>query len=246
MSLTPGRPRISAFGASIAIHGVLALVLLVVAGMQPEPVATKATPIRTDLIYLQQAGPGGGGGGSPRQAPPTKVQIPVHVQPTLAVPAAVVTVDPPPVLDVLVQANSAILQGSGVTLSAPPGPGGGGRGTGVGPGNGPGVNEGDRGGIGGGEKGGGAVTPPVPIREVKPIYTPAALASKIQGSVTLEVEVLANGTVGNVRVLRSLDRINGLDQEAIRAARQWLFIPGKIGGRPVDVIVQLILEFNLR
>jgi protein TonB len=131
-------------------------------------------------------------------------------------------------------------------MSAPPGPGGGGRGTGIGPGDGPGVNEGNRGGTGGGDKNGGVVTSPVPIREVKPIYTPGAMASKIQGSVTLEVEVLANGTVGNVKVLRSLDRTNGLDQEAIRAARQWLFIPGKSGGRPVDVIVQLILEFNLR
>jgi protein TonB len=97
-----------------------------------------------------------------------------------------------------------------------------------------------------GQKGTGAVTAPVPVRQVKPAYTPAALAAKVMGSVTLEVEVLANGTVGNVKVLKSLDRSYGLDQEAIRAARQWLFIPGTSGGKPVDVIVQLILDFNLR
>ncbi|HXT68989.1 MAG TPA: energy transducer TonB [Vicinamibacterales bacterium] len=243
----PGRPKITAFGVSIAIHGALAVVLLVLAGMKPEPVSTKAQPIHTDLVFLQHtAGPGGGGGGRPTPAPPSKLQIPEHVQPTVAIPSAVVTVDPPPVLDVQIQPNATMLQGSGVILGAPPGPGGGGPGTGVGPGTGPGAGPGEKGGTGGREKGDGAVTPAVPLRQPKPAYTPGALAAKIQGSVTLEVEVLANGTVGNVRVIKSLDRIYGLDQEAIKAAKNWFFIPGRSGGRPVDTIVHIILDFNLR
>ena len=62
----------------------------------------------------------------------------------------------------------------------------------------------------------------------------------------MEVVVLANGTVGDVKVIGSLDKICGLDMEAIKAARQWRFLPGTFEGKPVDVLVRLILDFNLR
>ena len=243
------QPRITAFGLSIAIHAALAVGLLVIAGLGPEPVSTKAVPIRTDLVFLQQTGSGGGGGGNPRSAPPKPMEIPVHKTPTPAIQAVTVPLDPPPTLDVRVQPNSTFLQTTGTDLLAKAGPGGGGKpgSTGLGPGDGPGGPGPGRAGIGDIPGSGGAATPPVPIRQVKPVYTGGALASKIQGSVMLEVEVLANGTVGNVKVIKSLDRIQGLDLEAIRAARQWLFVPAKnAAGRPVDVIVQLILDFNLR
>src|SRR6187549_2540995 len=163
MSARPAPPRLTALGVSAVIHAALALALLVWAGVKPEPVATKAAPIRTDLVYLQDPGTGGGGGGRPTPAPPVKLQISEHRLPALAVEAVTVPVDPPPVLDAPVRANSTILQGSGITAFAPPGPGGGGPGTGVGPGTGPGVGEGEKGGVGGSQKGTGAVTAPVPI-----------------------------------------------------------------------------------
>ena len=81
---------------------------------------------------------------------------------------------------------------------------------------------------------------------MKPDYTSQALQARLQGSVTLEVEVLANGTVGTVKVLKSLDTRYGLDGQAIRCARQWVFRPGTINGKPVDSLVQIILEFSLR
>src|SRR5689334_18719067 len=127
-----GRPKVTAFGVSIAAHIVLAGALLVVAGLKPEPVITRVNPIKTDLVFLQHSAPGGGGGGRPTPAPPSRLEIPEHVQPTVAVPADVVTVDPPPVLDVQIKPNSTALFGSGATLGVPPGPGGGGPGTGVG------------------------------------------------------------------------------------------------------------------
>ena len=58
--------------------------------------------------------------------------------------------------------------------------------------------------------------------------------------------MLADGTVGTVRVLKSLDRVYGLDQSAIAAAQKWRFVAGTINGKPVPTIVTLILEFNLR
>ena len=239
----------SAFGVSVTIHLALAAVVLFWAGFQPEEVASKAPPIRTDLVFLQQAGPGGGGGGNPAPAPPQRMEIPDHRTPVIPTEAVVAPVDPPkPTLDVMVQtALATSLQASGTTLLAPPGPGGGGRGSGAGAGDGPGVGPGRGGNSGGGPRGvGNGVTSPIDRRQVRPAYTACALAAKIQGNVTMDVVVLADGTVGDIKVVGSLDKKCGLDLEAIKAARQWLFLPGTFEGKPVDVLVQLILTFNLR
>ena len=72
------------------------------------------------------------------------------------------------------------------------------------------------------------------------------MKARIQGSVVLEAVVLADGTVGDVRVMRSLDRDTGLDQAAVRAAREWRFEPGTLLGNPVPVIVILDLSFRLK
>jgi len=49
-----------------------------------------------------------------------------------------------------------------------------------------------------------------------------------------------------VRVIRSLDPVFGLDQEALKAARQWRFVPGRRQGQPVPVLVSIELTFTLR
>ena len=65
------------------------------------------------------------------------------------------------------------------------------------------------------------------IRQVEPRYTTEAMRAKIAGDIELEAVVNADGTVGDVRVVRSLDDIGtGSTTNAIRAARQWLFTPG--------------------
>lgn len=93
---------------------------------------------------------------------------------------------------------------------------------------------------------GDGVTPPAVVREVKPQYTPEAKANKIQGSVWLQIVVQADGTVGDVEVSRSLDQKYGLDEEAVKAARQWTFKPGTKDGKAVPVQVTLELTFTLR
>lgn len=95
-------------------------------------------------------------------------------------------------------------------------------------------------------KPGSGVTLPSVVKEVKPVYTAEALQQKIQGSVWLAIVVLANGTVGDVTVTRSLDEKYGLDQEAIKAARQWIFKPGTKDGKSVPVQVTLELTFTLK
>ena len=84
------------------------------------------------------------------------------------------------------------------------------------------------------------------VKEVKPDYTRAALDKRIGGTVRLDCVVREDGTVGECQVTRSLDREFGLDQEAVKAARQWLFTPGEKNGRPVPVLVTIEITFSPR
>jgi TonB family protein len=222
-----------------------------------------------EIVWLDKPGPGGGGGGGGNrmQAPPRKAElpgkdkitVPVAKPQPMPVPQMKPVDAPPPALDIPAKTTadaSMVVPGSidslGSSLSQGPGSGGGygtGTGTGVGPGNGSGLGPGWGGGYGGGAyRPGNGITSPEKLREVKPQYTPDAMRAKIQGEVWLECIVLPDGTVGDIRVTKSLDTVFGLDQEAIKAAKQWLFRPGRRQdtGQPVPVVVSIGLSFNLR
>jgi TonB family protein len=79
---------------------------------------------------------------------------------------------------------------------------------------------------------------------VKADYTDEARRRAITGDVLLEIVVRHDGSVGEVKVLRGLGA--GLEQRAIEAVRQWQFDPARLRGTPVDVIVQVSVEFTLR
>jgi periplasmic protein TonB len=120
-----------------------------------------------------------------------------------------------------------------------------GAGTGLGEGTGAGIGSGSGGGTGGGPyRPGSGITPPSLLREVKPDYTEEARRRGINGDVELEIVVRSDGTVGDVRLQRGLGA--GLDQRAIDAVRQWRFSPARRLGVPVDVLVEVAVEFKLR
>jgi len=96
------------------------------------------------------------------------------------------------------------------------------------------------------ERPGKDVTVPQIIREVKPAYTDSAKKEGIQGVVTLEVVVKDDGNVGDVKVKKSLDTKHGLDEEAVKAMKQWQFKPGAKGGKAVAVIVDVEMTFTLK
>jgi TonB family protein len=126
---------------------------------------------------------------------------------------------------------------------------GGGAGTGSGTGNGQGIGSGigpgSGGGIGGGPyRPGSGITPPRLLQEVKADYTEDARRRGISGEVVLEIVVRRDGGVGDVRVLQGLGA--GLDQRAVQAVRQWKFDPARLKGTPVDVLVEVAVEFVLR
>ena len=87
------------------------------------------------------------------------------------------------------------------------------------------------------------VTNPVPTKQVQPKYTTEAMRARVQGYVVLEAVVRTDGTVTDVRVVKSLDP--GLDARAIEAAKAWLFKPGLRNGKMVPVIVRFELEFRM-
>jgi periplasmic protein TonB len=246
-----------AVGISVAAHvGVLALLVLI-ARFVPEQVYEAVLPERLskDIVWLAQPGPGGGGGGGNKMPePPKPAEIP---KPTP--PAPIPEVVPPPTVEtppqevapqvpVITQAaNEPVVGVLSENTSANTESRGTGTGSGAGPGTGRGIGPGNGGGIGGGEyRVGNGVTSPTVLREVKPGYTADAMRAKVQGTVRLECVVLPDGTVGRVEVIRSLDNSFGLDQEAIKAAKQWRFRPGMRQGEPVAVLVIIELDFTLR
>ncbi len=227
------------------------------------------------LVFLSEPGPGGGGGGGGNEQPEPPRRLEMPGRDAISVPVApkpVITppkedppkeVEPPevPPLNIPVQtlASGTVASAGVIDISAPPAPGstsqgsgsgggaGTGRGTGVGSGQGSGLGAGFGGGTGGGAyRPGSGVTSPQLLTQVKPQYTTEAMRAKIQGKVWLEVVVMPDGRPGDIRVVRSLDRTFGLDEEAIKAMRQWRFRPGMRQGQNVAVAVTVEMEFTLR
>ena len=267
-----GRIR-GALGASFTSHVLaVALVLLAVRTAPVEEIFEER--INYDIVWIPQAGPGGGGGGGGNESLEMPREVEAEGDDAIDVPIEVPEeVEPPPEVEpepepepiesqniqlsavsmsASLQTRTGLLEGllSGALDSAGSGTGGGageGSGGGIGPGEGDGLGPGEGGGTGGGvfRPGNGVETPRL-LREVTPKYTAEAMRAKVQGVVLVEAVVLPDGTVGDVTVIRSLDRVFGLDEEAIRAARQWRFLPGTRFGEPVAVLVTIELTFTLR
>lgn len=90
---------------------------------------------------------------------------------------------------------------------------------------------------------GGSIKPPVKTKDVRPAYTPEALANKVQGVVILDVVVGPEGRVDEARVLRSIPL---LDQAALDAVEQWEFTPTLLNGTPVPVLMTVTVNFTLK
>jgi TonB family protein len=228
--------------------------------------STMSEPRQTPrLVFLLEPGRGGGGGGGgskQEKRPPSRAQAPGHDRLTVPIIRAErqpsrsdeVPRQEQVLLDVKpVGAGTALFTGvpeasPSLPFSRGPGNGegaGGGTGSGIGLGTGPGIGPGSGGGFGGGAyRLGSGVVPPILLKQVTPKYTADAMRQRIQGMVALEVVVSRDGIPTAIRVTRSLDA--GLDGEAIAAARQWRFVPGRVGDAPVDVLVTILLDFNIR
>jgi len=89
-------------------------------------------------------------------------------------------------------------------------------------------------------------SPPQPLKIIsKPRaqYTEAARSTDVQGTVILRVTFLANGTIGNINVIKGLS--HGLSEQAIAAARRIKFEPARLNNEPVTVTKQIEFPFIL-
>ncbi len=259
---------------AIAVASILFVASLgfAVADERTEPLKE---PEPTRMVFLAIPGPGGGGGGGglkmktppPRAErkgiekissplPARKLPPPMRPQPKPPEPPKPLEAKQlPPVMAPIPTKQAEQQDREGVLAKAPEtapsqgtGAGGGagsGQGTGLGPGDGAGVGDGSGGGFGGGPfRPGSGVEPPRLLREVKADYTDEARRGNIEGEVELEIVVRRDGSVGDVKIIRGLR--GGLNDRAVQAVRQWRFAPGRMKGVPVDVVVEVGVEFRLR
>ena len=89
---------------------------------------------------------------------------------------------------------------------------------------------------------GGNVRPPKKVHHVAPTYPAIAQAARVSGTVILEALIAEDGSVRDVKVLRSVPL---LDASAIDAVRQWRFTPTLLNGVPVQVIMTVTVSFAL-
>lgn len=83
---------------------------------------------------------------------------------------------------------------------------------------------------------------PMPTRKVDPAYPIQLMRENVAGTVILYAVIHADGTVGNVRVLRGVD--DRLDRYASEAVAQWKFDPATKNGAPVEVEATFQIPFK--
>ena len=214
-----------------------------------------AALIPQHLVWIPHDATGGGsdGGGQRSADPPRRIEA-VGRDSTSAMaatqPAFVdADVEPPEALPALpvkpsgdaMQMVPGVIDSAGVSL----GPGL----TGVGQTATPGDGLGSKQGTGIGDAvgvGAPGVTAPTLVERVSPKYTVEAMHARIQGTALVECVVQIDGSVSDARIIRSLDRRFGLDEEALTAARRWRFKPGLLHGKPVPVLITIELMFTVR
>jgi protein TonB len=77
-----------------------------------------------------------------------------------------------------------------------------------------------------------------------PTFSDEARQAKLQGTVTLELVVTADGRASNIRITKGLGL--GLDERALEAVRSWRFKPARNrSGRALPVLIPVEVTFHL-
>ncbi len=77
---------------------------------------------------------------------------------------------------------------------------------------------------------------------VEPEYPPEARKQHMQGSVVLEVQVLSDGTVGSISIVKGNPL---LAESAVQAVRQWKYQPYVVDGHSVESQTRITINFSL-
>jgi periplasmic protein TonB len=79
------------------------------------------------------------------------------------------------------------------------------------------------------------------LRKIEPSYPAIARQARVQGSVQVQISISEAGEVTDVTLLSGHPLLR---DAAMRAAKQWLFIPTELNGRPVRAIG--VITFNFK
>lgn len=82
------------------------------------------------------------------------------------------------------------------------------------------------------------------LNNIPPAYPASARRLGHEGTVILQVLVLASGEAGSIDIFRSSGS-GQLDKAALSAVRKWHFIPAKKGGSAVDYFINVPITFEL-
>lgn len=83
------------------------------------------------------------------------------------------------------------------------------------------------------------------LKNPKPPYPPIAVKMRLEGKVTLLVEVLPDGRAGRVG-LESSSGHELLDQSALETVKKWQFAPARKDGVIISQVVRIPITFNLK
>jgi len=222
---------------SIVLHAIAlgALIVVPLLGEERLPLTERSISI-TDIWHVTP--PAGRGGGVGRATPPSVVRrrtaIQTPAQPSLTVPAAPGDVAPP---DSPLEPDTDV--GFCLDTDCERAGTGGGGGSSVGEGDSP-VN--------------GAtpvrvvrahvdVQPPRKIHDVTPAYPEMARQIRVEGIVIVECMIAPNGRVAGARVVSGHPL---LVEAALGAVNQWAYMPTRLNGVPVAVLMTVTVNFHLR
>jgi protein TonB len=90
---------------------------------------------------------------------------------------------------------------------------------------------------------GGEIKEPKKIKHVEPVYPRIAMTAKVQGMVIIEATIARDGSVKNARVLRPVAL---LQEAALEAVKQWRYTPTLLNGSPVEVLMTVTVNFQLK
>ena len=88
----------------------------------------------------------------------------------------------------------------------------------------------------------GDLSAPVPQHKVDPAYPIELMRQNVSGTVALRAVIRADGSVGDVRLLRGVD--DRLDRYAAEALSHWHFYPATRNGNPIDLEAVFTIPFK--
>ncbi len=92
-------------------------------------------------------------------------------------------------------------------------------------------------------KPGGAVSFPKLIHQVNPSCSKLARKKKIAGEVLVSLVVDETGKPQDVHVIHSVGY--GLDEAGVKAVSEYVFRPSQLNGKPVPVLMNVSINFQL-